>query len=283
MKIVEDVRSLREQVRAWRKQGAQIGFVPTMGNLHAGHLSLVEQARTQCERVIVSVFVNPTQFGPNEDFAQYPRTQKEDAAKLESVHADLLFLPTIDEMYPGGTEATTFIEVPGLSEQFCGAFRPGHFRGVATVVARLFNMVQPDLAVFGEKDYQQLLVIRRMVRELAFPIRVLGAPTAREPDGLAMSSRNQYLNPVERRKAALIYQLLTQTAERVARGEIDHPALEQSAVAALEAEGFRPDYFAIRRADDLGAPGQNDRELVILTAARLGRTRLIDNLAVTRA
>lgn len=283
MKIVEDVRSLREQVRAWRKQGAQIGFVPTMGNLHVGHLSLVEQARTQCERVIVSVFVNPTQFGPNEDFAQYPRTQKEDAAKLESAHADLLFLPTIDEMYPGGTEGTTVIEVPGLSEQFCGAFRPGHFRGVATVVARLFNMVQPDLAVFGEKDYQQLLVIRRMVRELAFPIRVLGAPTAREPDGLAMSSRNQYLNAVERRKAALIYQLLTGTAERVARGEIDYTALEQSAVAALEAEGFRPDYFAVRRADDLGAPGANDRELVILTAARLGRTRLIDNLAVTRA
>lgn len=282
MHTLRTVAELREQVLAWRMQDARIGFVPTMGNLHAGHLSLVEQARTESDRVIVSVFVNPTQFGPNEDFARYPRTESEDAAKLESANADLLFLPTVEEMYPGGTEATTFVEVPGLSEQFCGAFRPGHFRGVATIVARLFNMVQPDLAVFGEKDFQQLLVIRRMVHDLAFPVRIMGVPTARESDGLAMSSRNQYLSDVERRKAALIYQLLTGTAERIACGETDYAALEQSAMAVLEAEGFRPDYFAVRRSSDLGPPAENDSELVILAAARLGNTRLIDNLTLSR-
>lgn len=280
MLTIRTIDELRRAVAGWRAAGEAVAFVPTMGNLHSGHLALVARAREEAPRVVVSVFVNPTQFGPNEDFARYPRTEAEDAEKLEAAGADVLFLPSVEEMYPGGAEATTFVEVPGISDILCGEFRPGHFRGVATVVARLFNIVQPDAAVFGEKDYQQLLVIRRMVRDLAFPVRVIGAPTVREDDGLAKSSRNQYLAPEERELATRIHATLQAVAESLRAGR-DIAALEREGAESLERAGFRPDYFAIRRAEDLDEPAPGDRELVVLVAARLGGTRLIDNLRVT--
>ena len=278
MHIARTVDELRDIVHDWRIADARIAFVPTMGNLHAGHVSLVEHARTQADHVVASVFVNPTQFGPNEDFDRYPRTENEDAAKLAAAGAELLFLPGVVEMYPGGTDDTTFVEVPGLSDQFCGAFRPGHFRGVATVVARLFNLVQPDVAVFGEKDFQQLMVIRRMVRDLGFPVDVQGVATAREADGLAMSSRNQYLSATERETAPRLYRLLCDLAARLANGEAAD-MLERDGVMQLEAAGFRPDYVGIRSAADL-AQLQAGEDAVILAAAHLGRTRLIDNIRV---
>src|SRR5690606_29239362 len=280
MLTIRTIDELRRAVAGWRAAGEAVAFVPTMGNLHSGHLALVARAREEAPRVVVSVFVNPTQFGPNEDFARYPRTEAEDAEKLEAAGADVLFLPSVEEMYPGGAEATTFVEVPGISDILCGEFRPGHFRGVATVVARLFNIVQPDVAVFGEKDYQQLLVIRRMVRDLAFPVRVIGAPTAREDDGLAKSSRNQYLAPEERELATRIHATLQAAAEGLRAGR-DIAALEREGAESLERAGCQPDYFAIRRAEDLDDPAPGDRELVVLVAARLGDTRLIDNLRVT--
>lgn len=267
---------LREQVAAWRRAGERVGFVPTMGNLHEGHLQLVRAACERADRVVASVFVNPTQFGPGEDFDNYPRTETEDAARLAENGAELLFLPDVDTMYPGGTEGTTFVEVPELSGDLCGEFRPGHFRGVATVVARLFNMVQPDVAVFGEKDFQQLLVIRRMVRDLHFPVEVVGMPTHREDDGLAMSSRNQYLSAEERRRAPLLHETLQNLAAALQAGAAAEE-LEARGMRALEEGGFRPEYVAIRRADDLARPGADDRDLVILAAARLGKARLIDN------
>lgn len=281
MHIVRTVNELRDCVRDWRGAGERIGFVPTMGNLHAGHLGLVEEVRAHAGRTVVSIFVNPTQFGPGEDFDRYPRTESEDATKLARAGADLLFLPGVEEMYPGGTDGATFVEVPRLSDRFCGASRPGHFRGVATVVARLFNLVQPDAAVFGMKDYQQLLVIRRMVRDLGFPVEVIGAATAREADGLAMSSRNQYLSAGERETAPRLYQVLRETAERL--GKAAGETLEDDAMRALAAAGFVPEYVAIRRAADLEPAAGEDRELVILAAARLGTTRLIDNLLLRTA
>ncbi|MBW3567347.1 MAG: pantoate--beta-alanine ligase [Proteobacteria bacterium] len=279
MHIARTRSDLRERSHDWRIAGERIAFVPTMGNLHAGHLALVEAARGKAERVAVSIFVNPTQFGPNEDFERYPRTETEDAARLAKAGVDLLFMPGVDEMYPGGTGETTFVEVPGLSDQLCGARRPGHFRGVATIVARLFNSVQPDIALFGEKGYQQLLVIRRMVRDLAFPVEVIGVPTSREKDGLALSSRNQYLSETERALAPQLNATLRTVADRIHEGEKDFAALERDAMSRLERSGFAPEYIAIRRVADLEPPTPGDA-LVILVAAHLGRTRLIDNLRV---
>lgn len=279
MHIARTRSDLRERSHDWRIAGERIAFVPTMGNLHAGHLALVEAARGEAERVVVSIFVNPMQFGPNEDFDRYPRTETEDAARLAKAGVDLLFMPGVDEMYPGGTGVTTFVDVPGLSEQFCGERRPGHFRGVATVVARLFNSVQPDVALFGEKDYQQLLVIRRMVRDLAFPVDVIGVPTSREEDGLALSSRNQYLSKAERALAPQLNATLRATAARIRECGNDFSALEREAMLRLEQIGFAPEYVAIRRANDLEPPSPGDA-LVILAAAQLGRTRLIDNLRI---
>jgi pantoate--beta-alanine ligase len=280
MHNVTTIAAVREQVRAWRAAGDRIGFVPTMGNLHAGHLALVTRARELAERVVVSVFVNPLQFGPNEDLAAYPRTPDEDAAKLREGGADLLFMPTVAEMYPRGQADVAQVEVPTISDLLCGAFRPGHFRGVATVVSKLFNIVQPDVAVFGEKDFQQLVVIRRMVEDLCFPIAIEGLPTAREPDGLALSSRNRYLSPEERARAPALYRILSETGALLRQGRRDYAALEQQAVAELERSGFRPDYVSIRRAADLAAPTATDNHLVALAAARLGTTRLIDNLLI---
>ncbi len=282
MKTVQTIAALREQVVVWRDAGERIALVPTMGNLHAGHLELVEQARRLAQRTVVSIFVNPLQFGAGEDFERYPRTLEADAAQLERVYADLLFAPSVVEVYPRAQKQQTYVTVPGVSDILCGASRPGHFTGVATVVCKLFNMVQPDLAVFGEKDFQQLLVIRRMVDDLCLPVEIIGVPTVREPDGLARSSRNGYLTPQERAKAPLLYRLLCQTAEVIVGGDVDYAVLAETALEQLSSAGFKPDYFTVRRASDLSEATVIDQDLVILVAARLGQTRLIDNLRLTR-
>jgi len=281
MYIVEDLNGLRGQVRTWRAAGERIGCVPTMGNLHEGHLTLVREARRLAPRVVATIFVNPLQFGPTEDLAAYPRTPEQDQAGLAAAGCDLLFAPTVATMYPGGQQTQTRVEVPGVSDLLCGASRPGHFIGVATVVCKLFNMVQPDLALFGEKDFQQLLIIRRMAADLAMPVEVIGVPTVREPDGLAMSSRNGYLTSGERAQAPALYRALSVAAQALAAG-LPVPQVETEAAAALAVAGLRPDYVSVRRAVDLGDPTAADRELVVLAAAYLGRARLIDNLRVSR-
>jgi pantoate--beta-alanine ligase len=279
--IVAATTDLRACVRAWRAQQDRIAFVPTMGNLHAGHLKLVRHARGIAGRVAVSIFVNPMQFGPGEDYATYPRTLEADTTALMQADADLLFIPAVDEIYPVALDKTTRVVVPGLGDILCGAFRPGFFTGVATVVTRLFNLVQPDVAVFGEKDYQQLVLIRRMARELCLPVQIEGVATEREPDGLAMSSRNGYLTPAERATAAILYRTLEEVKTAVESGVIDYPAVERTAMAALTRAGFRPDYVSIRRATDLGDPATGDTALRVLAAAWLGSARLIDNLEIT--
>ena len=282
MEIVTTIAAVRERVAAWRGRGERVAFVPTMGNLHAGHISLIELARRHGERFVASIFVNPMQFGPNEDFNHYPRTPDRDARMLEEAGCDLMFQPDVGEMYPSSPQIATRVEVPGLSDILCGEFRPGHFAGVATVVAKLFSIVQPDVAVFGEKDFQQLTVIRRMVVDLCLPVRMVGAPTMREADGLAMSSRNQYLEPAERERAPLIHAALQRAVARIAAGDADLAALEREGAESLARAGFRVDYFSVRRVEDLLAPGPGDRDLVVLAAARLGRARLIDNLRASR-
>jgi pantoate--beta-alanine ligase len=269
--------ALRAQVRQWRREGASVGFVPTMGNLHAGHHALVALARRHADRVVSSIFVNPTQFGPNEDYARYPRTPDSDIRGLANTGCDALFLPSVEQMYPFGTMGCVQMHVPGITDILCGAHRPGHFNGVAQVVARLFNMVQPDLAVFGRKDYQQLQVIRYMTKEMSFPVEIIPAPTLREPDGLAMSSRNQYLEGDERRTATRIHETLRFMRD-AARHGLPVTGIEDEAVARLEAAGFTVDYAEVRRADLTRAKSPDEKGLVALIAARLGRTRLIDNL-----
>ena len=278
MQTVTTVEAVRAQVRSWRAAGARVAFVPTMGNLHAGHMSLLAAARFRAERVVASVFVNPLQFGPAEDFQSYPRTLGEDEQLLSEAHCDLLFAPPVEEIYPDGAAQLTVVTVRNLSGILCGQFRPGHFDGVATVVAKLFGIVAPDVAVFGEKDYQQFVIIRRMTRDLALPVEVVGAPTVRAADGLALSSRNRYLNPDERARAPAIHQALQQSIEQLAAGSRDYASLESAGWQKLAVAGLRPDYYAVRDAMDLQAPRANSRELVVLTAARVGRARLIDNL-----
>ena len=276
----DSIEELRATLAQWRAEGARIAFVPTMGNLHAGHLRLVEVARERAARVVASIFVNPLQFGPDEDFARYPRTPDADCAALQAHGTDLVFLPEVETMYPRPLEALTRVAVPGLGDILEGAHRPGHFDGVTTVVARLFNLVQPDIAVFGKKDYQQLCIIRRMVADLGWPIEIVGVPTVRESDGLAMSSRNGYLTVKERRLAPLLARTLAEVAEHLQSGERDFTALERAAMTVLEEDGFRADYVSIRR-PDLEAAVAGDARVVILAAARLGTTRLIDNLSVS--
>jgi pantoate--beta-alanine ligase len=259
-----------------------VALVPTMGNLHAGHLRLVTQARRGSGRIVVSVFVNPMQFGPGEDFERYPRTLQADALALETAGVDLLFCPPVEEIYPAGhLGSQTRVVVPAeLSSQLCGVSRPGHFDGVATVVCKLLNLVGPDTALFGEKDYQQLLVIRRMVRDLNLDVEVLGVPTVREPDGLALSSRNGYLSPEERAAAPALYEVLRAMGRHLQAGERNFAELESKAAGSLREAGFEPDYMAVRRAVDLGLPdgGTPTADLRVLGAGWLGGTRLIDNL-----
>jgi pantoate--beta-alanine ligase len=284
MEIVATVAELRRAVADFRRRGLRVGFVPTLGNLHEGHLSLIDLARARGSgAVVVSIFVNPLQFGPQEDFASYPRTFEEDCAALEGRGVEVLFAPPLEVMYPGDQSAATRVEVPGLSTILCGHFRPIHFRGVTTVVSRLFNMVQPDLAVFGEKDYQQLVIIRKMTADMAFPIEIVAAPTVREPDGLAMSSRNRYLSPAERRIAPELQRTLAAAAEAVAAGLRPLAAIEVDATARLEEAGFRVDYVAVRDAGTLAEPGPDSGRRIVLAAAWLGRTRLIDNVRVDAA
>ena len=277
IETIRELDTLRAHVRAWKREGLRIGFVPTMGNLHAGHHSLVRLAREHADRVVASVFVNPTQFGPNEDFGRYPRTPEQDAAGLEAAGCDALWLPSVDAMYPYGPDNAVHMHVPGITDTLDGAHRPGHFDGVVTVVSRLFNQVQPDIAVFGRKDYQQLAVIRYLVRDLAFPIELVAGDTLREADGLAMSSRNQYLSAEERALAPTIHRTLLAMREAMAVGT--HRArVEADADAALRAAGFVPDYTVIRRPDFTAPADGEGGPQVALIAARLGRTRLIDNL-----
>jgi pantoate--beta-alanine ligase len=252
-----------------------------MGNLHTGHLSLVELAAGHAEHVVVTVFVNPTQFGEGEDFEDYPRTLERDTRRLKTLQADVVFVPDVETVYPFGIDNATIVSVPGLTQNFCGASRPGHFDGVTTVVARLFALVQPDVAVFGQKDYQQQLVIRHMTADLNLPIRILTAPTVREADGLAMSSRNQYLSDEERGIAPQLFATIGHIGEALQNGKRNFEELESEAVAGLESAGFTPDYVAIRRAQNLEAPDRDSDEIVVLAAAQLGKARLIDNVVVT--
>ena len=282
IETITELDALRERIRGWKREGLRIGFVPTMGNLHAGHYSLVELARRHADRIVSSVFVNPTQFGPSEDFTRYPRTPDADTSGLQAAGCDVLWLPDVAAMYPYGVELAANIHVPGVSSVLEGAFRPGHFDGVCTVVSRLFNQVQPDVAVFGKKDYQQLAVIRQMVVDLHFPIEIVGGDIVREPNGLARSSRNQYLSPEERALSATIHRTLLAMRDAILAGTPLH-AVEAEADATLRRAGFVPDYAVLRR-PDLGEPTDGEGGgLVALIAARLGRTRLIDNLAFAAA
>lgn len=277
IETITELDALRARVRGWKREGLRVGFVPTMGNLHAGHYSLVQLTRRHADRVVSSVFVNPTQFGPNEDYTRYPRTVDADVGGLDAAGCDVLWLPTVESMYPFGVELAAKVSVPGVSAVLEGAHRPGHFDGVCTVVGRLFNQVQPDVAAFGKKDYQQLAVIRQMVADLAFPIEILAGDIVREPDGLAMSSRNQYLGAEERPRAAEIRKTLDDMRAGIAAGRL-RAEVEAAATRRLQAAGYVVDYTAVRRVN-LSEPTEGeDGARVALIAARLGRTRLIDNL-----
>lgn len=280
MNVVRTVADLRAAVTRARGEGKRIGFVPTMGNLHAGHIALVKKAGQRADFVVASIFVNPLQFGPNEDLDSYPRTLAADQEKLVEAGCHLLFAPSVEEMYPHGQSMQTIVRVPGVSEGLCGGSRPGHFDGVSTVVSKLFNMVLPDLAVFGQKDFQQLAVIRTMVRDLNMPVQIIGEPIVRAEDGLALSSRNGYLNADERAIAPVLHRTLKQLADAIRSGERDYPGLLASAHQALKKAGLRPDYLEIRNALDLRPVTADSREVVILAAAFMGKTRLLDNMLV---
>ena len=278
METVSSLHGLRSVIERWKRSGYSIALVPTMGNLHDGHISLLNHARECADRTVVSIFVNPIQFGKGEDYERYPSTLADDKNKLEKYGLDLLFTPDLDQLYPGGTDIDTRVNVPGLSNILCGETRPNHFSGVATVVAKLLSNVQPDMAFFGEKDFQQLLVIKRMVEDLCLPVEIVGLPIVREPDGLAMSSRNAYLSREERHRAPEIYKTLKAAAERLRQGNKSLDEIEKEAFGRLEEAGFRPEYVSIRRTDDLQQPTPEDTRLSILLAAWLGSARLIDNL-----
>ena len=284
MQIVESILSLRGQIKTWRVEGETIAFVPTMGNLHDGHISLVKKAQTLADKVVVSIFVNPLQFDDKQDLAKYPRTLQADIKKLMQAGCNLLFTPDNDVMYPQGMDFHSFIHVPGMDDKLCGLERPGHFDGVATVVTKLFNMVQADVAVFGEKDYQQLLLIRKLVSDLNLPVKIVGAPTVREENGLAMSSRNQHLTEAEKKLAATLYASLNQLKQQLETGSQDPNGLLSHVHSQLTAAGFSMDYIDIRRAEDLQlANPAVDKQLRLLAAGRLGNVRLIDNIACNLA
>lgn len=279
--LVTTKQELEEQLTEWRQNGEHIALVPTMGNLHAGHVSLVDLAREHAERVVVSIFVNPTQFGEDDDFEDYPRTLERDTRRLKRPAADLIFAPDVDTMYPFGLKDATTVSVPRITENFCGASRPGHFDGVTSVVARLFALVQPDVAIFGQKDYQQQLVIRHMALDLNLPVTIITGETKREEDGLAMSSRNQYLTDEERTKAPLLFEVLSDIGQKLQDGQRDYKDLEVAASKRLKDAGFVVDYLSIRRAQNLEIPDRDCDEIVVLAAAHLGKARLIDNIVVT--
>ncbi|MCX7097601.1 MAG: pantoate--beta-alanine ligase [Methylococcales bacterium] len=280
MQVVNTVVELRHAIKAWRIKGETVAFVPTMGNLHDGHLQLVREAKKLADRIVVSIFVNPTQFGVGEDFESYPRTEQDDQKKLAIEDTDLLFLPAVADIYT--PDAKTTVTVSGLSDKYCGASRPGHFSGVATVVCKLFNCVQPDIALFGLKDFQQLAVIKTMARDLHIPVEILGVDTVREPSGLAMSSRNGYLTVKEKAVAAKLFYSLCVARDAILAGVQDYNAVEQQALLSLTQAGFVPDYFSVCRSSDLAKAAPDDRELVLLVAAKLGKTRLIDNIYFSR-
>jgi pantoate--beta-alanine ligase len=275
--VVNAVKHARRLVATWKSEDEKVAFVPTMGNLHAGHLALIRAANASGARCVVSIFVNPMQFGENEDFGTYPRTLKQDIASLDECRVDMLFTPGAAEIYPKGANMSTFVDMPCLSQMLEGESRPGFFRGVATVVCKLFNIVQPDIAFFGEKDYQQLLVIRHMVADLCMPIQIHSVATVREADGLAMSSRNGYLDAAQREQAAGLQRCLRHVVDAV-RGGMDAEYAVVHASQELEKLGFIPDYVVVRRQQDLAVPGLDDVALIVLAAARLGHTRLIDNI-----
>ena len=281
MNTVKTLRELRAAVTHARSAGKRIGFVPTMGNLHSGHAALVAKAAQQADFVVASIFVNPLQFGAGEDLDKYPRTLAADQEKLLQAGCNLLFAPSVEEMYPSGMTGQTRVSVPQLSEGLCGASRPGHFEGVATVVNKLFNMVQPDMAVFGQKDYQQLAVIRAMVHDLNMPIQIIGEPTVRAEDGLALSARNGYLSAEQRAVAPTLYRSLSQIAAAIKGGDRDFAKLRAEQVQQIEAAGMRVDYLEVRQGVHLRPATVEDRDVVILVAACLGATRLIDNLHLT--
>ena len=278
MQIISNPLELRTLLEPWRRQGEKIAFVPTMGHLHAGHLKLVEEAARVAQHVVVSIFVNPLQFGPHEDYQTYPRTLQTDSEKLRSVGTEILWTPKVEDLYPQTLENCTRVEVPHVSTILCGASRPGHFTGVTTIVNKLLNIVQPHKAFFGEKDYQQLLIIRRMVNELFIPVQINSVPTVREADGLAMSSRNSYLSPQERIIAPYLFEVINSIRERIQSGQQHFIALESQAIFNLAQAGFEPHYVAIRCAETLEIPSSTIKHLVILAAARLGKARLIDNV-----
>ncbi len=280
METLHTIDDLRALLGEKRQQGLRIGFVPTMGNLHEGHLSLIDSARRHSDFVVSSIFVNPMQFGENEDLDAYPRTLQADSEGLKARGCNALFAPSVNEVYPNGLAEETRIHVPQVSAHFCGASRPGHFEGVATVVSKLFNMVQPDVAVFGQKDFQQLAVIRKMVRDLCFPIEIIGEPTSREASGLARSSRNGYLSESEKQQAAQIYTCLKHIGDELRNGSKDISGLEQRLQKDLSQAGFRIDYAQIANGDTLEPAKNDDDYLVVLVAVWLGSTRLIDNIEI---
>lgn len=277
----QDVEELRQYVQHWKDHGESVAFIPTMGNLHDGHLSLIRKGQSLCDRSICSIFVNPMQFGANEDFNHYPRTLDHDIQLLESVGCDLVYMPTASELYPQGLDKISQIHVTGLTENFEGSHRPGHFTGVATVVLKLFNIVKPDVSVFGKKDYQQYRVIRKMVSDLDLDVRIVGEETTREKSGLATSSRNQYLDTEQQHQASMIYQQLQAAQNRINRGERDFASIEQEAINMLDNNGFKTEYFAVCNAETLEPASEGDRDLVILVTAILGETRLLDNIEIS--
>ena len=275
MKIIHTIQELRD----WRREAGSVAFVPTMGNLHEGHLALVREAAKRADQVVVSIFVNRLQFGQGEDFDRYPRTLEQDAAKLAGEGVAVLFAPSEQELYPNVAQQYN-VEPPNLQNELCGAFRPGHFRGVATVVAKLFNIVEPDYACFGKKDYQQLVILQGMTADLNFRVEIVPVDIGRAADGLALSSRNQYLSEAERKQAPQLYRELQAVARAVENGNRDYAALEQQAAANLKQAGWQVDYVEIRHAGNLQVAHVGDSELVVLAAARLGNTRLIDNVEI---
>ncbi|MCU7835819.1 MAG: pantoate--beta-alanine ligase [gamma proteobacterium symbiont of Taylorina sp.] len=283
MQIIHTISELRQIVSNYKQAGQVIGLVPTMGNLHQGHLQLVEMAHSKTDIVICSIFVNPMQFGEGEDFGQYPRTLDSDIDKLKQVACDIVYVPAVDEMYPesqlDGRDQTQVI-VPGVSDVLDGVSRPGHFTGVATIVSKLFNMVQPDKAIFGEKDYQQLQIIRQFVRDLCFPVEIIAHPIVREASGLAMSSRNGYLSNVQKQQAAFLYRTLQILSDQIINGLRDYSMLEKQTELQINKQGFICDYVKIC-SSDLSPAGEKNHNLVILLAAYLGKTRLIDNIQIT--